>query len=209
MNRKWYAGIAVCILLIVISILVIYNQQSSDLEEPKIIYEIAPEPIGNVKVNTGRSGSPTVTALPQPKVSKQVEGNDQINVESNVEQTETAMSDESVTVHDEKADVFGELGLRASEGITNDSDVEISDEELQRQLDAVAGIESVVAEGEAWVKEAWDDTAKYLRPKSIAERQRYLAMMRSGLEEDEELQSVDSYIDDLIIAMNERGVYFE
>lgn len=204
MNRKWYAGIAVCILIIAISILVIYTQQSWKLDEPKIIYEVAPEPIRDVEVNTGRSTSPTVTAMPQFKESKQVESN-----ESNVEQTETAMSVESVTVHDDRGDVVEKHDLSTPEGVTNDSDVEISDEELQRQLDAVAGLESVVAEGETWVKEAWDDTAKYLRPKSIAERQRYLAMMRSGLEEDEELQSVDSYIDDLIIAMNERGVYFE
>lgn len=209
MNRKWYVGIAVCILLIVISILVIYNQHNSELVEPKIIYEIAPEPIGNVEVNTGRSGSPTVTALPQSKASKQVEDNDQINVESNLEQAETATSVESVTVHDEKADVVEKHDLSASEGVTNDSDFEISDEELQRRLDTLAELERIHAEGEAWMEETSDEIAKELRPKSIAERQRYLAEMRSGLEADEEPETVDWVIDNLIRAMNERGVYFE
>ncbi len=206
MNRKWYAGIAVCILLIAISILVIYTQQSWELDEPKIIYEIAPERPGNVEVNTGRSTSPTVTALPQFKESKLVE--------SNVEQTETAMSVESVAVHDEKADVFDEHDFSTSEGVTNDSDVEISEEELQRQRDTLAELEPeyhrMAAEVEALMKETWDDTARNLRPKSIAERQSYLAEMRSLLEEDEdEPEWVDWYIDNLISAMNERGVYFE
>ena len=210
MNRKWYVGIAVCILLIAISILVIYTQQSWELDEPKIIYEIAPERPGNVEINTGRSTSPTVTALPQFKESKQVE--------SNVEQTETAMSVESVAVHDEKADVFDEHDFSTSEGVTNDSDVEISEEiseeELQRQRDTLAELEPeyhrMAAEGEALMKETWDDTARNLRPKSIADRQRYLARIRSLLEEDEdESEWNDWVIDNLISAMNERGVYFE
>lgn len=209
MNRKWYAGIAVCILLIAISILVIYTQQSWKLDEPKIIYEIAPEPIGNVEVNTGRSTSPTVTALPQPNESKQVEN----NVDGNEEQTETAMSVESVTVHDGKGGVVEKHDLSTSEGVTNDSDIEISDEELQRQLDTLAELEPeyqrMVAEGEAFMKETWDDTARNLHPKSIADRQRYLAVMRSELEKDEEPEWVDWVIDKLISAMNERGVYFE
>ena len=211
MNRKWYAGIAVCILLIAISILVIYTQQSWELDEPKIIYEIAPERARNVEVNTGRSTSPTVTALPQSNESNQVE--------SNVEQTETAMSVESVTVHDDKGDVVEKHGLSTSEGVTNDSDVEISEveiseEELQRQRDTLAELEPeyhrMAAEGEALMKETWDDTARNLRPKSIADRQRYLARIRSLLEEDEdESEWNDWVIDKLISAMNERGVYFE
>lgn len=206
MNRKWYAGIAVCILLIAISILVIYTQQSWELDEPKKIYEIAPERTSNVEVNTGRSTSPTVTALPQSKESKQVE--------SNVKQTETAVSVESVTVHDDKADVFDEHDFSTSEGVTNDSDVEISEEELQRQRDTLAELEPeyhrMAAEGEALMKETWDDTARNLRPKSIADRQRYLARIRSLLEEDEdESEWNDWVIDNLISAMNERGVYFE
>ena len=154
MNSKWYVGIAVCILLIAISILVIYTQQSWESDEPEVIYEIAPERTGNVEVDTGRSTSPTVTALPQSKESKQVES----NVETNVEQTETAMSDESVTVHDDKGDVVEKHGLSTSEGVTNDSDVEISveisEEELQRQRDTLAELEPeyqrMVAEGEAF-----------------------------------------------------------
>lgn len=210
MNRKWYVGIAVCILLIAISILVIYTQQSWESDEPEVIYEIAPERAGNIKVNTGRSTSPTVTALPQSKELKQVES----NVETTVEQTETAMSVESVTVHDDKADVFDEHDLSTSDGLNNDSDVEVSDEELQRQLDTLAELEPeyqrMVAEGEAFMKEAWDDIARELRPKSIADRQRYLAVMRSKLEEDEdEPEWVDWVIDNLISAMNEKGVYFE
>ena len=210
MNRKWYAGIAVCILLIAISILVVYTQQSWESDEPEVIYEIAPERAGNVEVNTGRSTSPTVTALPQSNESNQVES----NVETNVEQTETAMSDESVTVHDEKADVFDEHDFSTSEGVTNDSDVEISEEELQRQRDTLAELEPeyqrMVAEGEAFMKEAWDDIARELRPKSIAERQNYLARIRSLLEEDEdESEWNDWVIDKLISAMSERGVYFE
>ena len=210
MNRKWYAGIAVCILLIAISILVIYTQQSWESDEPEVIYEIAPERAGNVEGNTGRSTSPTVTALPQSNESNQVES----NVETNVEQTETAMSVESVTVHDEKADVFDEHDFSTSEGVTNDSDVEISEEELQRQRDTLAELEPeyhrMAAEVEALMKETWDDTARNLRPKSIAERQSYLAEMRSLLEEDEdEPEWVDWYIYNLISAMNERGVYFE
>lgn len=214
MNRKWYAGIAVCILLIAISILVIYTQQSWESDEPEVIYEIAPERAGNVEVNTGRSTSPTVTALPQSNESNQVES----NVETNVEQTETAMSVESVNVHDEKADVFDEHDFSTSEGVTNDSDVEISEEiseeELQRQRDTLAELEPeyhrMAAEGEALMKETWDDTARNLRPKSIADRQRYLARIRSLLEEDEdESEWNDLVIDKLISAMNERGVYFE
>ena len=210
MNSKWYVGIAVCILLIAISILVIYTQQSWESDEPEVIYEIAPERTGNVEVDTGRSTSPTVTALPQSKESKQVES----NVETNVEQTETAMSDESVTVHDDKGDVVEKHGLSTSEGVTNDSDVEISEEELQRQRDTLAELEPeyqrMVAEGEAFMKEAWDDIARELRPKSIAERQSYLARTRSLMEEDEyEPEWADWYFDNLISAMHERGVYFE
>lgn len=214
MNRKWYAGMAVCILIIAISILVIYTQQSWKLDEPKIIYEIAPEATGNGEVNTSRSTSPTVTAVPQFKESKQVES----NVERNVKQTETAMSVESVTVHDEKGDVVEKHDFSTSEGVTNDSDVEISEveiseEELQRQRDMLAEVEPeyqrMVAESEALTKELWDDSERNLRPKSIPERQRYLAVMRSRLEEDVETEWIDWVIDELISAMSERGVYFE
>ena len=68
----------------------------------------------------------------------------------------------------------------------------------------------MVEEGEALLDEVWDDTANDLRPKSLAERQQYLAKYRADIESDtEDPELNEMVINNFIREMNDRGVYFE
>ena len=71
----------------------------------------------------------------------------------------------------------------------------------------------MVAEGEALFGEVWDDKANDLRPKTLAERQQYLAEFRANVERDTE-NGDDPELNEIVInnfisEMNQRGVYFE
>ena len=203
MKVKLYIAVGVCVLIMAISGFLIYQWTRSDKIEPLKTYEM-PERTGNVSVNDGRLPYSRVTALPKPNMSAPSE--------RKAEEVNTSQVVESVTEFDDKGKVIEQHDHSNSEVETTDSNG-VSDEELQRQLDSMAEIqpefESAIAEGEAVINQYWDETAKELRPKSIAERQSFLSEMRIGLSEDEEPEWVDWYIDNLVKAMSDRGVHFE
>lgn len=75
---------------------------------------------------------------------------------------------------------------------------------------------AILALIEPYMEKATDDwhslMADDLRPKSIAERRRFLETLRADLESEadpDDTEFLEIFINNFIRAMNERGVYFE
>lgn len=97
----------------------------------------------------------------------------------------------------------------------------IPDDNTVANADALSQLESeynkLMQEAAPLMEQAYDQAAEELRPLTIAKRLRYLETMRKDLEADvdedadpvEEAELNDHIINNFIVAMNERGVYFE
>ena len=93
------------------------------------------------------------------------------------------------------------------------SDIEVSDEELAKQLEHFAQVapeyQQIITEAEEIIKDIYDTDAKILRPKSFAERREYLVQYRADLatasEDDEDLEMIDDLVSTFISEMNDRG----
>ncbi len=202
LKKHWYIPAAVLLVLSgVIGLYMLIAPQQPI--EPQTTY-VMPEQTSNEPpaINTGTAQRTTFEAYTRPEPPDDVVGPHESH-----QPADTTPSDE---VNEPPAP---QKPVKDAVPVKSTSDTTVSDDELAKQLahfeEFQRDHEQLVAEGESWLSGMWDDTAKELRPKSIAERQSFLSEMRAGLESDEEPEWIDWYIKNLISAMNERGVYFE
>ena len=206
---RWIVPATLVVLCIIVGTFVVVRNDVP--QEPKTVY-VMPERTGNASINTGRTASPMVTARPDEPTKA-----NQNNISVDHLTTSTSGIDSVVSEQSEQLETRSEGEIAPSVSSKDISDIEVSDEELAKQLEHFAQVapeyQQIITEAEEIIKDIYDTDAKILRPKSFAERREYLVQYRADLatasEDDEDLEMIDDLVSTFISEMNDRGVYFE
>jgi len=207
LTKHWYIPVAA--FLVLCGVIGVYITTTRHPAEPQITY-VMPEP------NPERED-----ILKRATTPKRIGNGALPSVNSTHQESEHVLAGE----HEDMLSIHNESNVSQSDAatgaISKESDEAPPSSTRLHEDDTVSQLElqydKLMRDAAPLMEQAYDIAASELRPMSIAKRLRFLEEMRIELENDadedddpaEEAELNDHVINNFIVAMNERGVYFE